>query len=124
MKILVVIPGAAPMEQEIDGSLGAMQAVVGGTIQAIYPFDDTVALICNEEGKNLGLPLNRALFDPETQGIIEIIAGTFFICGAPAGSEAFASLTEEQVRTYRRRFASPEQFIKVGGDIFLLPKYL
>lgn len=124
MKLLVVRPGKVPAEQEIDSSLGSMQAVVGGTIQAIYPFDDAVALICNEEGKNLGLPLDRALFDPETHRIVEIISGTFFICGAPADSEAFASLTGEQVRTYRRRFASPEQFIKVGGDIFALPKYL
>lgn len=124
MKILVVEPGKAPAEQEIDGSLEAMQAVVGGTIQAIYPFDDAVALVCNEEGKDLSLLLNRALFDPETNGIIEIIAGTFFVCGAPADSGSFASLTDEQVRTYRRRFASPEQFIKIGGDIFVLPKYL
>lgn len=124
MKVLVVEPRKAPAEQEISGSLEAMQAIVGGPIQAVYPFDDPVALICNEEGKILGLPLNRALFDPETHGIIEIIAGTFFICGAPADSEAFASLTEDQVRTYHRRFALPEQFIKVGGDIFALPRYL
>ena len=124
MKILVVESGKTPAEREIDGSLESMQAVVGGMIQAVYPFDDPVALICNEEGKNLGLPLNRALFDPETHRVIEIIAGTFFICGAPADSEHFASLTEEQLTVYRRRFASPEQFVKVGGDIFVLPKYL
>lgn len=123
MKILVVEPGKTPAEREIDGSLESMQAVVGGMIQAVYPFDDPVALICNEEGKNLGLPLNRALLDPETHRVIEIIAGTFFICGAPADSEHFTSLTEEQLIAYRRHFASPEQFVKVGGDIFVLPKY-
>lgn len=124
MKILVVEPEKAPVEQEISGSLDSIQAIVGGAIQAVYPFDDPVALICNEEGKDLGLPLNRALFDPETHGITDIIAGTFFVCGAPADSESFTSLTEEQMRTYRRRFASPEQFIKIGGDIFVLPRYL
>lgn len=68
--------------------------------------------------------LNRALFDPETHRVIEIIAGTFFICGAPADSESFVSLTGEQLAVYRRRFAVPEQFVKVGSDIFVLPKYL
>ena len=62
MKILVVEPLAAPYEKEIEGGLESMQAVVGGYIQAIYPFeDDELALICNEEGKLLGLPFNRAL---------------------------------------------------------------
>lgn len=124
MKILVVEPGKVPAEREISGSLDSMQAIVGGAIQAVYPFDDPVALICNREGKDLGLPLNRALFDPETHGVTDIIAGTFFACGASADPESFASLTEEQLRTYCKRFASPEQFIKIGGDIFVLPRYL
>ena len=64
MKILVVEPLTAPYEKEIEGGLESMQAVVGGYIQAIYPFeDDELALICNEEGKLLGLPFNRALVD-------------------------------------------------------------
>ena len=42
-----------------------LQAAVGGDIQAVYPYEDPVALICNEEGKLLGLPLNRALFDDD-----------------------------------------------------------
>ena len=49
--------------QEIDHTLSAMQELVGGTIQAVYPFDDPVALIANDEGKLLGLPWNRALTD-------------------------------------------------------------
>lgn len=124
MKILLIEPGKAPVEQEINGSLKSMQEVVDGNIQAIYPFDDPVAAICNEEGKNLNLPLNRALFDPDTHRAMEIIAGTFFLCGAPVGSESFASLTDRQIEVYRRRFASPEQFINLGGEIFVLPRYL
>lgn len=38
-----------------------MQEIVGGTIQVLYPFAEPVALVCNDEGKLLGLPLNRAL---------------------------------------------------------------
>ena len=81
MTVLLIEPGKTPRHTEIDGTLEGMQQVVGGYIQAIYPFEDPVALICNEEGKLLGLPLNRALKDGDGD-IYDIIAGTFFLCGA------------------------------------------
>lgn len=123
MKILVVEPGKAPVEREITGTLDSMQEVVGGMVQGLYIAED-IAIICNEEGKLLGLPLNRAIFDQETHEIREIIAGTFFVCGAPIDSESFAPLTDEQIQTYRKRFALPEQFINLDGNIFVLPKFL
>ena len=61
MNVLMIQPGAQPRQTEIGEGLSAMQAAVGGPIQAIYPFPEPVALICHEEGKLLGLPLNRAL---------------------------------------------------------------
>lgn len=97
-----------------------MQQIVGGTIQAVYPFEKPVALICNDEGKLLNLPLNRALRD-SNGAIYDIVAETFFLCAAPADSDRFESLTDEQVQIYLERFATPEQFIMVNGDIFVLP---
>mgnify|MGYP003291136799 CR=1 FL=1 len=99
MKVLIVEPLKAPYIAEIDGSLESMQKIVGGLIQAIYPFDDSVALICNDEGKLMGLPLNRPLAD-SSGNIYDIIAGTFFLCAAPSASDSFTSLTEEQIRKY------------------------
>ena len=75
MKILFVEPGKEAQPAEIQGDLKEMQAIVGGQIQALYPWEDPVALICNDEGKLLRLPLNRALED------YDMIAGNFFICG-------------------------------------------
>lgn len=95
MKILVVEPGRAPYEKEIAPSLAAMQAVVGGTIQAIYPFEEPIALICNDEAKLLGLPLNRALYGSNGR-IYDVIAGTFFLCNAPLDSSEFTSLDDGQ----------------------------
>lgn len=47
MKVLMVKPGAAPEDAEIENTLEAMQAAVGGYIQAIYPMPDTtIALVC------------------------------------------------------------------------------
>lgn len=46
MKVLIVKPGKRPYEADIDGSLESMQAIVGGYIEVVYPFDDPVALVC------------------------------------------------------------------------------
>ena len=110
MRILVVEPMKAPYEKEIAGDLKSMQKIVGGFIQATYPFEDEeLALICNDDGKLIGLPLNRALRD-EDGAIYDIVAGTFFLCRAPAGSERFASLTGEQMRFGKERFGRLEVF--------------
>ena len=120
MQIVIVEPQKKPMVQNIDDGLEAMQKIVGGTIQAIYPFAEPIALICNDEGKFLNLPLNRALRDI-TGYVYDIVAGTFFLCAAPPDSDNFASLTEEQTQTCLKRFAVPEQFIQVGDAVFVLP---
>jgi len=56
MKVLMVEPGKSPYAAEIESGLKSLQAAVGGDIQAVYPYEDPVALICNEEGKLMGLP--------------------------------------------------------------------
>ena len=120
MKIIVVEPQKKPVVREIDAGLEAMQKIVGGSIEAVYPFDEPVALICNEAGKLLNLPLNRALRDDAGE-VYDIISGTFFLCAAPTDSDHFAGLTDQHVKTYMERFAMPEMFLDVGGDLFVLP---
>ena len=120
MRILVVEPERRPEVREIDGSLESMQEIVGGWIQALYPFDEPVALVCNDEGKLLNLPANRGLRDKNGQ-IYDIVVGTFFLCGAPADSDHFASLTPEQIERYQKRFHMPEMFWGMDGRIVCLP---
>ena len=120
MRVIVVEPKKKPMVQDIGSDLESMQKIVGGSIEAVYPFADSVALICNEEGKLLNLPLNRALRDDDGE-VYDIISGTFFLCAAPPDSEHFESLTDQHVKTYMERFAMPEMFLDVGGDLFVLP---
>lgn len=62
MKVLVVEPLKPCYVREIEG-LKAMQDLVGGHIEAIYPYEEPVAIIANEEAKLLGLPFNRPLLD-------------------------------------------------------------
>ena len=66
MKVIIVRPLEEPVAAEIEPGLKPMQEIVGGYIQAVYPFEEPVALICNEEGKLLGLEPNRAIRNPET----------------------------------------------------------
>lgn len=120
MRVVVIEPEKHPEEREINGGLEAMQALVGGYIQAIYPFEDEVALVCNDEGKLQGLPLNRALRDADGK-LYDIISGTFFLCAAPPDSDNFQSLTDEQVAKYKRRFHAPEAFLNLGGQILCIP---
>ena len=94
MKVLIVKPGYAPYEAEING-LHEMQDVVGGLIQAIYPFREKVAVVCNEEGILLGMPFNRSV-----PGGYGGVFGPFFVCGV--GAEDFCSLTPEQIKTYKK----------------------
>ena len=116
MQVIVVEPKKKPMVQDIGSDLASMQKIVGGSIEAVYPFADSVALICNEEGKLLNLPLNRALRDDVGKGY-DIISGTFFLCAAPPDSEHFESLTDQQVETYMEHFAVPEMFLNFGGGL-------
>ena len=50
MEVLLVEPGKEARIAEIGGDLKSLQAAVGGYIEATYPFDDSVALVCNDEG--------------------------------------------------------------------------
>ena len=62
MRVVIVEPGQYAREAEIDKTLHAEQAVVGGLIDAICPWaDDKACLILNDEGKLIPLEVNRAL---------------------------------------------------------------
>ena len=119
MRILVVEPEYKPEVREINDSLKEMQGIVGGLIQPIY-LDDSVVLICNDEGKMMNLPANRGLRDENGQ-MCDIIFGTFFLCGAPADTDHFTSLTPEQIERYKERFHTPEMFWGMDGHIVCLP---
>ena len=114
MNVLMVEPGEVPYAVDIGEGLEALQTAVGGDIQAVYPYEDPVALICNDDGKYMGLPLNRALRDDEGN-IYDIVAGNFFLCGL--GEEDFTDLPADLMEKYRQQFEHPEQFVRIAGKI-------
>ena len=107
IKVLMVEPHKLPKVTMLDRSLDALQKAVSigaesqGLIE-IIPLENNVCLLCNEEGKLIGLEGNRRLWR-------DIIAGTFYICG-DSKSGALCSLSEENIRKYTILFSLPETF--------------
>lgn len=97
IKILVVEPNKEPVEKIIHNRLKDKQHIVGGLIEyASVPSDDNALVVCNEEGKLLGLKPNRKIGN-------DIIAGTFLIVGDNDTGED-RSLTKEQIEKYKNVF--------------------
>lgn len=113
MRVLMVEPGMAPYEKEING-LAEMQAAVGGLITAIYPFREPVALVANDEGLLLGMPFNRSV-----EGGYGGINGPFFICGLD--KDEFRSLTPEQMTRYKMKYYYAEVPLgTLGGNLVIM----
>lgn len=114
MKVLMVEPHKNAYEADIGNDLKSMQEAVGGSIEAAYFFEEPVALVCNEEGKINGLELNRSVRNEDNE-IMDIVAGTFFICGL--NEDNFDSLTFEHMEKFKKMFLNPEIFMKTYDGI-------
>ena len=118
LDVLLVKPGMYPQAVQIGGELEDLQKAVGGDIEAVYPYNEPVALIVNDEGKLNGSELNRALRDNDGQ-IYDIVAGDFLVVGL--GEENFASLSPQLMEKFEKEFHQPEMFVRMGRSIMALP---
>ena len=116
IKVLELLPMELPKEIELDNTLEAMQNFVGGLIECIALRDtgSEVTLVCNDEGKLMGLPLNRALFDDDGH-VYDIVSGNFLIVGL--GEEDFTDLSPDLMEKYGEQFKYPEKFARIAGEI-------
>lgn len=118
MDVLLVKPGMYPQQVQIGCGLENLQKAVGGYIEAVYPFEEPVALVVDEEGKLTGKELNRTLRDGDGD-IYDIVAGDFLIVGL--GEEDFTSLSPELMKQFEEKFHQPEMFVRMGRSIMALP---
>ena len=118
LSVLKIAPGQHPQQVEIDNDLKALQQAVGCSIDAVYPFADPVAIICNDDGKLMGLPLNRSLRDENGQ-MYDAVAGDFLVVGL--GEEDFVSLSPELAQKYEEEFHQPEAFLPLGRRLMVIP---
>lgn len=113
MRAIRCKPGEAPEICEIDNTLEALQAEVGGYIEHVQ-LAPGVGLLCNEEGKLLDLPFNLILRN-------EPFAGTILILGTKG--EEFCDLSLAQCSRWKgeilqgREYARPllRELEKRGG---------
>lgn len=99
MRVLIVEPSKEPYEKDIESGFRSLQQIVDGYIE-FYNIGKGLSIVCNDEGKLMGLEGNRRVGN-------EIIAGTFLIVGTSKNGETI-SLTEEQMQLCKARFKMPE----------------
>ena len=116
--VVYVEPGKLAKTAEIGTRLEDLQAAVGGCIEAFYPFEEEVCIVCNDEGKFNGMQLNRGIYGEDGK-LMDIIAGPFFICDC--SGENFGSLSQEQLERYEKLYKKPEHFFKQNGEIVAVP---
>ena len=119
MKVLVVEPHKTPYVKDIDPGLAPLQREVRGCIEAVYPFEDEVCVICNEDGNLLKMEPNRTLYDDDNE-IYDIIVGPFLVVGI--GEDEFIDLTPEQQYKYAETFEPPERFEYINDRLEAFPE--
>lgn len=106
--VLKVEPGKHPEVTTLKNDLKHLQQAVSigadyiGLVE-IIAITDTACLLCNEEGKLIGLTPNRCVG-------VDILCGVFYITGQDAEGN-LASLSDTEIEPYKQRFWLPELFL-------------
>lgn len=107
IKVLMVAPGKHPRVAILKNDLDSLQKAVSigadyhGLIE-IISIGNGDCILCNEEGKLIGLEGNRRLGN-------DIIVGVFYIMSEDEEGNLI-SLTEQKIQHYTKRFWTPEIF--------------
>ena len=72
MHVIYKAPGRPPEPRDIPNTLEELQGTVGGYIETVTLAADA-AIICNEEGRLLGLPYNCRFFGVDFVGPILVV---------------------------------------------------
>lgn len=120
IKVIICEADKAAYTKVIPYTGDHIREIIGGPMESHHPCwpertkdARDLYVICNEEGKNLDLPRNRALLDDEGN-VYDILHGTFLICGLDRSSGWFCSLSPAQEEIAMRTFGMPEKFIEDG----------
>ena len=88
MRALIKEPGKASEIRDINDTLEELQGIVGGYIEAVTLTSDCV-IVCNEEGRLMGLPYNC-----DIRGISFV--GTIVLLGVKGDSFDDFPMTKEE----------------------------
>ena len=107
LTVLMVEPGRHPKVTKIKDDLDSLQKAVsiGADYQGLIEFvslGNGDCIMCNEEGKLIGLDGNRRLGN-------DILVGVFYIMSENEDGELL-SLSEKKIKRYTELFWEPETF--------------
>lgn len=92
MRVLLVCCEKEPRLMNVPHELAELQKLVGGMIEVVEPFDDGIALVCDENSRSDGKPVNCIIDDHMD------ICGDFFLCGY--GDSGLEDMPEEKIFKY------------------------
>ena len=103
IKVLKVAPFLPPKVIVLENNLTALQDAVSicadyKSLIEVIDLDEKTCIICNEEGKLIGLEPNRRLGD-------DILCGVFYVAGQDKNGN-FVSLNDSQIAQYSQIFAN------------------
>ena len=125
MKVVMLEPGKKARATKILDNIDELHKIVGGYIECVYPWDDPVCLVLNEEGKLQHLPFNRGL-KRDDGTLYDFIVGNAFIVGLTdekgRWDDEFHDLSDELIEKFTNMFLDPEVLIKCeDGEYISLP---
>ena len=120
IKVLKVEPGKPPKVVVLKNELAALQEAVSigadyrGLIE-IVELDANTCILCNEEGKLIGLKPNRRFGQ-------DILCGVFYVTGQD-GEGNLCSLNDAALEKYAKAFAMPELFTDGEVDKTIVTRF-
>ena len=115
IKVVMVEPSKHPTITTINNDLESLQKAVGGLIEFVE-LEENTCILCNEEGKLIGLEGNRRFYN-------DIIVGTFYVCGLDDDGD-LDSLTPSQMDRYFRMFWESESFTQEDIENATIIKFI
>ena len=101
IKVLKVEPKKLPEVCELENELDALQKAVSigadyqGLIEILY-INERICILCNEEGKLIGLEPNRRIRN-------DILCGVFYVTGQDEEGN-ITSLSDDEIETFKSVF--------------------
>lgn len=99
LRVIICEVDKAPRVEEINDDLKTMQEIVGGYIEVART--GNLIMVCDEDGKLKGLPMNRPLFNMRDE-IYDVVCGDCFLVGDDG--EDFRSLTDDEIKEWMHTY--------------------
>ena len=110
-KVVVAKPGKKAEIRVIPAVYESLKELVGGPVEVTEPLSEDTAVLCNEEGKLMGLPMSR-IIRGDNGNPVDVYCGTIVCIGSRLENEKFDSLADIEAAIYRMMYDDPDFMYK------------